>query len=458
MSAPPPPIRELTPVDLTPTPEELKIEQERRRRLHPDTLALREAMHRRLLEIVDLPSLKPEDIEDPRFRRYMDKIVDELLDEFADRIPAVTTRAEIKKDFLAETLGLGALEDLIADDSITEIMVIDRQTVYVERKGRLELVPVGFGSEAALRAVIERIIMPLGRRIDESQPLVDARLRDGSRVNAIIPPLALRGPALTIRKFSKRPYSLDELRSFGAMDERIQRFLVRCVKARKNIVVSGGTGSGKTTLLNALSQHIDRSERIITIEDSAELKLMQPHVVSLETRPANFEGQGAFTIRDLVKNALRMRPDRIIVGECRGGEALDMLQAMNTGHDGSLTTLHANNPAEAISRLETLCLMADVELPAKAIRAQIANAVHVIVQQTRYADGSRRISHVSEITGLTEEGEVEMHPLFVFQREPARVGAEHHERVRGRFRATGYVPTFMNELYALGLIKPGEAF
>ncbi len=451
-------IKEITPVDLDPTPEEMKIEQERRRRLHPDTLAVREAMHRRLLEIVDLPSLRPEDIEDPRFVRHMSKIIDELLEEFSDQIPPITTREEIKKDFLAEALGLGALEELIADDAVTEIMVIDRQTVYVERKGRLELVPVGFGSEGALRSVIERIIMPLGRRIDESQPLVDARLRDGSRVNAIIPPLALRGPALTIRKFSKRPYSLDELRSFGAMDERIQRFIVRCVQARKNIIISGGTGSGKTTLLNAVSQHIHRSERIVTIEDSAELKLLQPHVVGLETRPANFEGQGAFTIRDLVKNSLRMRPDRIVVGECRGGEALDMLQAMNTGHDGSLTTLHANNPNEAISRLETLCLMADVELPAKAIRAQIANAVHVIVQQARFADGSRRITHVSEITGMNDEGEVEMHPLFVFQRHASRVGAEHHEKIQGRFRSTGYVPSFINEFYAMGLIQPGEAF
>ena len=451
-------IRELTPVDLSPTPEEQKTEQERRRRLFPETLALREAMHRRLLEILDLPALRPEDVEDPRFGRYLNKVVDGLLDEFSTRIPTLTTREEIKKDFLAEALGLGALEELIADDSISEIMVIDRQTVYIERKGRLELVPVGFGSEGALRSVIERIIMPLGRRIDESQPLVDARLKDGSRVNAIIPPLALRGPALTIRKFSKRPYSLDELREFGAMDDRIQRFLVRCIQARKNVVVSGGTGSGKTTLLNALSQHIDRSERIVTIEDSAELKLIQPHVVGLETRPANFEGQGAFTIRDLVKNSLRMRPDRIVVGECRGGEALDMLQAMNTGHDGSLTTLHANNPDEAISRLETLCLMADVELPAKAIRAQIANAVHVIVQQARFADGSRRITHVSEVIGLTDQGEVEMHPLFLFQRTAARVGAGHAEKIKGRFRSTGYVPTFINEFYAMGLIQAGEAF
>lgn len=460
-SAPPPPASPPpapAPAASAGAPLTTSIEQELRRRLHPQILALREAMHRRFLEIIDLPAVRPEDIEDARFRRHVESLVDELLDTFAERLPPFTTRAEVKKDFLAEALGLGALEDLIADDSISEIMVIDRQTVYVERRGRIEQVPVGFGSDGALRAIIERIIMPLGRRVDESQPLVDARLKDGSRVNVIIPPLALRGAAVTIRKFSKSPLSLERLVDFGALDERMQRFLIRCVQARKNIIVSGGTGSGKTTLLNALSQFIDAEERIITIEDSAELKLVQPHVVRLETRPANFEGQGAFTIRDLVKNALRMRPDRIVVGECRSGEALDMLQAMNTGHDGSLTTLHANNPGEALGRLETLCLMADVELPSKAIRAQIANAVHVIVQQTRFADGSRRVTEVAEVTGIDEHGEISLNPLFVFQRAAAAVGAERHARITGRFRATGYVPTFIGEFYALGLIAKGEAF
>jgi pilus assembly protein CpaF len=417
-------------------------------------------MHRRFLELVDLPALRPEDIESAEFQRYAETLVDTILDEFRDQIPPITTRQEIKEQFIAEALRLGALEPLIADDSISEIMVIDRQTIYIEQRGRLLRAPVCFGSDGALRSIIERIIMPLGRRVDESQPLVDARLKDGSRVNIIIPPLALRGPAVTIRKFSKKPLSLERLMAQAnpSLDERMMRFIIRCVQARKNIIVSGGTGSGKTTLLNALSQFIDSSERIITIEDAAELQLVQPHVVRLETRPANFEGQGAFTIRDLVKNALRMRPDRIIVGECRGGEALDMLQAMNTGHDGSLTTLHANNPEEAMSRLETLCLMADVELPAKAIRAQIANAVHIIVQQSRFADGSRRITAISELIGLDDNGEVVLHPLFLFERQAAAVGAGHHERVSGRFRATGYVPTFISEFYALGLIAPGEAF
>ena len=352
------------------------LEQQLRRQLDPRVQSLRNSMHRRFLELVDLPSLRPEDLDSVEFQRHADALVDGILDEFRDSIPPVTTRAEVKEQFLAEALRLGALEPLIADESVTEIMVLDRQTVYVEQRGRLVRAPVCFGSDAALRSIIERIIMPLGRRVDESQPLVDARLKDGSRVNIIIPPLAINGQTVTIRKFSKKPLSLERLaaQATPSLDERMMRFLIRCVQARKNVIVSGGTGSGKTTLLNALSQYVDATERIITIEDAAELRLMQPHVVRLETRPANFEGQGAFTIRDLVKNALRMRPDRIIVGECRGGEALDMLQAMNTGHDGSLTTLHANNPEEALSRLETLCLMADVELPAKAIRAQIASA------------------------------------------------------------------------------------
>ncbi len=435
---------------------EQNLEKELRRKLHPQVLALREAMHRRLLEVLDLASIRPEDVEDKHFRAHVDKLVDELLDDFASRMPKSVTRQEIKSDFLSETLGLGALEDLLADETISEIMVIDRQTVYVERKGRLEQVPVGFGSDGALRSIIERIIMPLGRRVDESQPLVDARLKDGSRVNVIIPPLALRGPTITIRKFPKKPLSLDKLVEVGAMSAEMQRFLIRSVRAHKNIIISGGTGSGKTTLLNALSTYIDSSERIITIEDSAELQLQQPHVVRLETRPPNFEGKGAFTIRDLVINALRMRPDRIVVGECRGGEALDMLQAMNTGHDGSLTTLHSNNPHEAVSRLETLCLMADVELPVKAIRSQIANAVHVIVQASRLGDGARKVTAISEVTGINDGGEINLHPLYVFQRKPPEPGEGPHAKIQGRFRSTGFVPTFIHQFYTLGLMTPGE--
>lgn len=435
-----------------------QFRQELHRRLDPEILRLRHALHRRFLEILDLPALRPEDIQNERFRQHAEKLVDRILQEFSAQIPTTTTHQEVKKDFLSETLGLGALDDLLADERVSEIMVVDRSTVFVERGGRMEQVPVGFGSDEALRSIVERIIMPLGRRVDESQPLVDARLPDGSRVNIIIPPLALRGPAITIRKFSKKPLSLEQLQELGAMDQRMLRFLVRCVKARKNIIISGGTGSGKTTLLNAMSQNVNTSERIVTIEDSAELQLIQPHVVRLETRPANFEGQGAFTIRDLVKNALRMRPDRIVVGECRGGEALDMLQAMNTGHDGSLTTLHANNPQEAISRLETMCLMADIELPVKAIRAQIASSVHLIVQQSRMSDGSRRVSAISEVIGLNDAGELSLRPLFVFQRDAAAVGASHNARITGRFRSTGYVPSFIGEFYARGLVAPGEAY
>jgi pilus assembly protein CpaF len=286
--------------------------------------------------------------------------------------------------------------------------------------------------------------------------MVDARLKDGSRVNVIIPPLALRGPTITIRKFSKTLLTLDKLVEFGALSEAMKRFLIRCVRVRKNIVVSGGTGSGKTTLLNALSQHIDGGERIVTIEDSAELQLQQPHVVRLETRPPNFEGHGMITIRDLVKNALRMRPDRIVVGECRGGEALDMLQAMNTGHDGSLTTLHANNPTEAVNRLETLCLMADVELPLRAIRTQIAGAVDVIIQQSRLGDGSRKVTAIAEVTGINDNEEVNITPLYVFQRLPRAPGSGLSAKIAGRFRATGYVPSFIGEFYTLGLLSEDE--
>ena len=305
-----------------------------------------------------------------------------------------------------------------------------------------------------MRAIIERIVTPLGRRIDESSPLVDARLRDGSRVNAVIRPLALRGSAITIRKFSKTPLTLEKLIEFGALTEAMGRFLTRCVKAKRNVVISGGTGSGKTTLLNVLSAAIPSDERIVTIEDAAELQLGQPHVVSLETRPPNMEGKGEYTIRDLVKNELRMRPDRIVVGECRGGEALDMLQAMNTGHDGSLTTTHANSPREAVTRLETLVLMSGLELPVRAIREQIAGAVHVLVQQSRLSDGSRKVTSITEVTGIDDEGEIELVPIFQF----IRTGTGPNGKVEGEFRATGFLPTFLNQFLVMGLVKQGERY
>ena len=334
-------------------------------------------------------------------------------------------------------------------------MVVDANNIYIEKGGKLVHTDARFTDDERVRAVIERIVTPLGRRIDESAPIVDARLKDGSRVNAVIRPIALRGSCITIRKFSKTPLTLDKLIQFNALTPQMGRFLQRCVTAKKNIVISGGTGSGKTTLLNVLSGVIPPDERVVTIEDAAELQLRQPHVVSLETRPANMEGKGEYTIRDLVKNALRMRPDRIVVGECRGGEALDMLQAMNTGHDGSLTTTHANSPREAIKRLETLCLMSGVDLPSRAIRENIASSIHMVVQQSRYADGSRRIAAISEVVGIDDEtGDVELRPIF----EYVRTGTGENGKVLGEHRATGYLPSFIDMFILMGLVKKGEPY
>ena len=404
-----------------------------------------------LLESLDLPSLRPEELQDKALAPRVLQLMDELLDEHARELPKGLDRGRLRKELADEVLGLGPLEDLLADPMVSEVMVIDRATIYVEKKGRLELTGARFSSEDALRSAIERIVTPLGRRIDESTPMVDARLKDGSRVNAIIPPLALRGPCLTIRKFSQKKLDLTDLIGFGSIDERMSRFLTRAVIARRNILVSGGTGSGKTTLLNVLSSAIPSDERIVTIEDAAELRLGQPHVVSLETRPPNMEGKGEYSIRDLVKNALRMRPDRIVVGECRGGEALDMLQAMNTGHDGSLTTTHANSPEEAIARLETLVLMGGLDLPTRAIREQIANSIHLVVQQARFVDGSRKITQIAEVVGMQEDGSVRLENIFEFYRTPGDRG-----KVTGEFRATGYMPSFIHEFITMGLVTDGE--
>jgi pilus assembly protein CpaF len=353
-----------------------------------------------------------------------------------------------------EAVGLGPLEELLADEKITEIMVVDPQTIYIERAGRITRTNSRFTDEESARAILERIVTPLGRRIDESAPMLDARLADGSRVNAVISPIALRGACITIRKFSRSPYSSKDLIGFGSMTERMAAFLDRCVRARKNMLISGGTGSGKTTLLNVLSASIPEEERIVTIEDSAELQLIQSHVVSLEARPSNMEGKGAVAIRDLVKNAMRMRPDRVIVGECRGGEALDMLQAMTTGHDGSMTTTHANSPREALKRIETLALMSGVELPSAAIRQQISLAVSVLVQQSRFADGSRRITSVSEVVGMQDDGDIEVREIFGFR----RTGTGPDGKVLGEFHATGYLPSFLDEFIAKGLFGEGEVF
>ena len=362
------------------------------------------------------------------------------------RLPHGIDPERLEEDVFNEAMRLGPLEDLLADDSVSEIMVNGPDSVYVEREGRLQLSDCQFADDASVLAVIERIVAPLGRRIDELQPYVDARLPDGSRVHAIIAPLALSGPTVTIRKFSRRAFSAADLVRVGTWTEDVAEFMRLCVTLRKNVVVAGGTGSGKTTLLNVLSGFIPRTERIVTVEDAAELRLQQPHVVRLEARPPNIEGKGAVTIRDLVRNCLRMRPDRIIVGECRGGEALDMLQAMNTGHDGSLTTVHANSPRDVVSRLETMVLMSGMDLPSRAIREQIASAIDVIIHESRLSDGSRRVMAVTEVTGLEGE-QIVMQDIFAFRQS----GVGPDGRVVGELLATGSVPTWIDRVRSSGI-------
>ena len=362
------------------------------------------------------------------------------------RLPDGIDPVRLEDDVFNEAMRLGPLEDLLADDSVSEIMVNGPANVYVERHGKLELSDCQFSDDASVLAVIERIIAPLRRRCDESQPYVDARLSDGSRVNAIIAPLALSGPTITIRKFAKKALTPEDFIRFGTWTRDAADFMRLCVVLRKNVIVAGGTGSGKTTLLNLLSGFIPADERIVTVEDAAELRLQQPHVVRLEARPPNIEGKGAVPIRDLVKNCLRMRPDRIIVGECRGGEALDMLQAMNTGHDGSLTTVHANSPRDVISRLETMVLMSGMELPSRAIREQIASAVDIIIHESRMSDGSRKVTAITEVTGL-EGSQIVMQDIFAFR----QTGVDAHGKVLGEMRPTGAVPTWIDQLKGRGL-------
>ena len=405
-----------------------------------DRATFRKRVHDELLARLDLRRLDLDALGPDELRRRTDRIVGEILGAWSAELPPGVAAAELHREVLDEVLGLGPLEPLLGDPEVSEILVNRADQIYVERHGRLELAPQRFSSDRAVLAVIERIVAPLGRRIDESSPLVDARLPDGSRVHAIVPPLALKGPCVTIRKFRREPLTVAELVQGGSMTGQLAAFLELAVRSRRNVVISGGTGSGKTTLLNVLTAFVPPAERIITVEDAAELQVRQPHWVQLESRPANLEGRGAIGIRELVKNTLRMRPDRIVVGECRGGEALDMLQAMNTGHDGSLTTLHANGPREALARLETLCLMSGVELPVRAIREQIARAVHLLVHQARFADGRRRVTHVCEVTGM--EGDViALQELFVF--EPDGGGG-------GRHVSTGFVPRFVEELRRRG--------
>jgi pilus assembly protein CpaF len=363
-----------------------------------------------------------------------------------------TEKKQLFEQIAADILGFGPIQPLLEDETITEVMINGADNVYVERNGRLERTQVTFDSDEHVMHIIDRIVSPLGRRIDESSPYVDARLPDGSRVNAIIPPLAISGPTLTIRKFAKKALTIEDLIRFGTITEECAEFLRACVLARLNVVVSGGTGSGKTTLLNILSGHIPEEERIITVENAAELQLAQEHVITLESRPPNIEGEGEVTIRDLVINCLRMRPDRIVVGECRGGETLDMLQAMNTGHDGSLTTLHANSPRDTLSRLETMVLMSGMDLPVKAIREQVASAIDVIVQQARMRDGSRKIVNITEVQGM--EGDViVMSDIFEFVQSGYESG-----KVIGRLRPTGIRPKFVHKIEEADIYLPSDIF
>ena len=378
--------------------------------------------------------------------------VDKVLEDNPFAVP-VSERGRIVSDLRDEMLGLGPIESLLKDPSITEIMVNGPKKVFIERMGKLQLSGVQFHDDAHVMNIIERILSPIGRHIDESTPLVDARLKDGSRVNIIIPPLALCGPCITIRKFAQKALSVENLISFGTLDRKMADFIRACIQARINILVSGGTGSGKTTTLNVLSSFIPENERIVTIEDAAELKLQQTHVVTLESRPANIEGSGQITIRDLVKNALRMRPDRIIVGEVRSGEALDMLQAMNTGHDGSLTTARGNTPRDALSRLETRVLMAGFEMPVRAIREQISSAIELILQQSRLKDGSRKITYITEVQHM--EGDViTTQDLFRFE----QTGMDADGKLTGHFVSTGMQPSFMEKFQTNGVELPEDFF
>jgi len=421
-------------------PSRIQLEFEWRKRIHAE-----------LLSTMDLRRHDVHGMSDEQLRRETSDLVTQIMRALENDIPQELDRTLLSKQVLDEAIGLGPLEELLADDNVSEIMVNRFDEIYIERQGQLQRYNLTFTGDQAVMGVIERIVAPLGRRIDESSPMVDARLKDGSRVNAIIPPLALKGPCLTIRKFAKRKLSAADLVSFNAISPEMAEFLEVCVVGRKNVIVSGGTGSGKTTLLNILSNFIPMGERVITVEDAAELKLNHAHLVSLESRPANVEGRGGVPIRELVKNTLRMRPDRIVVGECRGAEALDMLQAMNTGHEGSLTTLHANTPRDGLARLETMILMAGMDLPLTAIREQIASAVDIVVQQTRFACGSRKVTSITELTGM-ESGKIQIQELFKFVslgylNEDGKTG-----KVRGYFTGCDMVPSFYDELRSSGSV------
>jgi pilus assembly protein CpaF len=409
---------------------------------------LKTRVQNRLLAELD-PSMDISRLEE--VRKTIQDLFEQILSE-ENIVLSRPERARLFEQIAAEILGLGPLQPLLEDESITEIMVNGAKNIYIERKGKIHRVPVTFENNEHVMRIIDRIVAPLGRRIDEASPYVDARLQDGSRVNAVIPPISLVGPTLTIRKFAKNPITVDQLVQFGSISAESLQFLKACVESRLNVVISGGTGSGKTTLLNILSSFIPDDERIVTIENAAELQLRQEHVVTLESRPPNIEGRGEITIRHLVTNSLRMRPDRIIVGEIRDEAALDMLQAMNTGHDGSMTTLHSNGPRDTLSRLETMTLMAGMDLPSRAIREQISSAIDLVVHQERMRDGTRKIVNITEVSGM--EGDViTMTDIFVFEQSGIENG-----KIVGRLRPTGLRPKFMDQIEATGIHLPPSIF
>ena len=423
--------------------------------LDPKT-QLKLRVHNELIRTADINKLmaeaKGDDSKQAELRERVKRDITQILDREASDL-ARDDRSKVIKEVLEESLGLGPLEDLLADPSVSEIMVNGAKKIFVEKSGKVQLSQTTFTSNDHLRRIIERIVLPLGRQINNMTPYVDARLKDGSRVNAVIEPLAIDGPALTIRKFKKGGVNPEKYIEYGSMNANMIQFLRICVENGLNIVISGGTGSGKTTLLNMLSTFIPSNERIITVEDAAELQLQQEHVVRLETRPGVGDGSHSVTIRDLIKNALRMRPDRIVVGECRDGAALDMLQAMNTGHDGSMTTTHANSARECLSRIETLCMMAGMDLPIKAIREQVASAVHLIVQVSRLSDGSRRILGITEVTGIQGEG-ITLGEIYKFK----ETGMDKNRKILGQFQAVGYIPSFIQKLADKGVIVPRDLF
>jgi len=420
------------------------------RKQESDFEALKQRIHSKLVDKLDLTRVG--DLEGDTLRREIRLVVEHLCDT-EDTLLNRAERERLIEEVLDETFGLGPLEMLLKDHTISDILINGPKNVYVERRGKLEKTAVTFRNDKHLLQIIDRIVSKVGRRVDETCPMVDARLSDGSRVNAIIPPLALDGPAVSIRRFGANPLKLEDLLNYKAFTPEMVMLLEGAIKARLNIIISGGTGSGKTTLLNTLSSFIPNTERIVTIEDAAELQLQQDHVVRLETRPPNIEGRGAITATDLVRNALRMRPERVIIGECRGPETLDMLQAMNTGHEGSMTTLHANSPRDALARIETMIMMTGVELPLKAMRQQIASAVDLIIQANRLQGGPRKITHITEVVGLEQETVV-MQDIYRY----VQTGVDETGRAIGRFEATGIRPSFMPRLEAAGVRLPASAF